>query len=150
MFRPDRLELQYSPVLSVLVVGSHLLAILAIWLSALTLPVQLLLVVIVIVQAIYLNHRYVWLGHSRSIRSIHWTDTQWFVCLADGSQVEVVPTQSCRVYGWLALLRFRSLQLAPGRVLPLCYDAWLLSGNHSQQAIRRLRVQLIQTGSNQN
>ncbi|MEH6824880.1 MAG: hypothetical protein V7629_13320 [Motiliproteus sp.] len=148
MFRPDRLILRRSYPLAGLVVGVHLVVIAATLSNALPLALKLLLLIVVVWQAVYLLRRYVLLSHASSVREIRWTELAWFVRLADGSEFEVRPAAGCRLYGWITLLRFEVLYPAPDRRLVL--SAWLLGGLRSEQAIRRLRVQLIQTYSNQN
>lgn len=148
MFRPDRLVQRVSYPLAGLVVAAHLLAIAAALASGLPLALKLLLLGMIPLQAVYLLRRYIFLSHPGSIRVIRWTALSWFVELADGSECEVRPAPGCRLYGWITLLRFQVLSPVAGQHSFL--SAWLLSEHRSAQAIRRLRVQLLQTCSNQN
>ena len=120
----------------------------AVLVCRLPLLLKSLLLVVIACQAVYLLWRYVFLKHSLSVREIRWTELSWFVLLADGSEWEVEPVSGCRVYAWITLVRFRGLNSIARRA-PL-FNAWLLEGSCSDQALRRLRVQLIQSYPNQN
>ncbi|MFT6915088.1 MAG: hypothetical protein ACJAWL_001391 [Motiliproteus sp.] len=148
MFRPDRLVLRVCYPLAGLVVVIHLLMMAGSLASTLPLPIRLLLLGAVSWQAVYLLRRYVFLSHPRSIREIRWTRSSWFVRLADGSETLVRPAPGCRLYGRISLLRFQVLSPVAGQNPYL--STWLISEHRSAQAIRRLRVQLLLTYSNQN
>ncbi|MEH6469822.1 MAG: protein YgfX [Halopseudomonas sp.] len=147
MFRPDRLCLTTSPISAWLVVLVHGLAAVASLINALPLPLKMLLLGVIAWQAVYLLRRYVWLTHSRSVREIRWTERTWAVQLGDGAECEVIPVAGCRVLGWITLLRFRIVDPVEGRRATL--NSWVFPDSGSNQAIRRLRVQLIQTYSSQ-
>lgn len=148
MFRPDRLVLGVSLPLAGLVIAVHLLAMVAVLVCELPLLLRFLLLAAIVYQAVYLLRRYVFLKHFLSVREIRWTELSWFVRLADGSEWEVQPAPGCRVYAWITLLRFQSLDPVARRHFVI--SAWLLDGYGSSQAMRRLRVQLIQSYPSQN
>ncbi len=148
MFRPDRLLLRASYPLAGVVVVIHLLAVAATLVSALPLVLTGLLLGLIVWQVAYLLRRYVFHRHPRSIREIRWTELSWFVRLTDGAEFEVRPAPGCRLYGWITLLRFQVISPAADRRSFL--NAWLLGEPLSAQAIRRLRVQLLQTCASRN
>lgn len=147
VFQPERLKLQFSPVLAVLVISVHLLAAFAVNVSIDAPLLKLFLFIALTLQGIHLCRCYVWLNHSTSVKSIRWTDSQWFVTLAGGVEIEVVLTPSCRVFDRFVLLRVRSVEQG---LKPKSYNLWLPGGVDSADATRRLRVQLILNGSSQN
>jgi hypothetical protein len=148
MFRPDRLVLQVSYPLAGLVIAVHVGVTAAALLSALPLMLKLLLLAVLVWQAVYLLRRYVLLTHPCAIREIRWTELSWYLRLADGAELEAHPSPGCRVYGWITLLRFKVISPAAGQSAHL--NAWLLPGLGTEQAIRRMRVQLIHSFASRN
>lgn len=147
MFRPDRVVLSFTPALAFVVIAVHLAAMLIVAVSVSPLVLQLLLLSGVFLQMGYLCWRYVWLRHPHAVVALRWTADSWFVQLCNGSEVEVRPTPACRIYRWITLLQFCALEPAGWRAPR--FNLWLVANAQTAQAIRRLRVQLIQRDSSQ-
>lgn len=148
MFRPERVQLRFSVALALLLGATHLTAIAIVIAVVPDLYWQLLLLVVVFGQWLYLAWRHLWLLHPLSVVTLRWTHDGWFLQLRDGRELCVEPTSACRLYSRVCLLQFKAI--APDSWRERSFNLWLFPDSGSESAIRRMRVQLNLSGSSQN
>lgn len=136
MFSPSELKLNASRSLALLLLGSHLFAIAALWLTALEPFTAVVLTVVVCISLGWQSHYWLWPGRSDRIERIRWNANKKAIRVqtGDGCWYDVTEVKSAVVLPYAVVLRFElsSCLLAKSvLVLPDMLD---------RHSYRRLRI----------
>ena len=137
------LELHPSKTLLVLIITSHLLAAIALWLSALDATLSFFVTLAVFVHCVYSYRSYYLRESSGVVQAIALRDDQWYLRSSGSDQMGIGAdlSGSFRLTSWFISVRFKEIE--SGR----CHDLALFTDSSDPDQLRRFRTWLSLLGS---